>query len=181
MHMLLRNLLTLFRRGAGSLSIDQVGTLSLRVRLIDLDLLRHMNNGVYLSIMDLGRIDLLKRIGAAARLRTLGIYPVIVSQTITFRRSLELGQRYVLETRFLGSDEKATYLEQRFVVDGEIYARAVVRARFLRAKGGTVGPAELTEVTGVGLDDRPLPEWIARWASDVALPASRAPAPSIWE
>jgi acyl-CoA thioesterase FadM len=178
--MLIRNLIALFARRGGPVSIQDVSTLRLRVWPIDLDLLRHMNNGVYLSIMDLGRIDLLGRLGVASALRAGGIYPVIVSEAITFRRSLELWQKYTLETRFLGSDAKATYLEQRFVVGGEIYARAVVRARFLRRSGGTVSPSELAQETGVDLTTSALPTWIERWTEDVALPPSRAAAPSTW-
>jgi acyl-CoA thioesterase FadM len=180
MHMLFRNLIALFARGRRPASINDVASLNLRVWPSDLDLLRHMNNGVYLSIMDLGRIDLLERLGVATALRAGGIYPVIVSETVTFRRSLELWQKYTLETRFLGSDAKATYLEQRFVVGGEIYARAVVRARFLRRSGGTVSPVELAEEAGIDLTTAPLPQWIERWTEDVALPATRAAAPSVW-
>lgn len=34
-----------------------------RVWPTDLDILRHVNNGVYLSLMDLARVDLLSRAG----------------------------------------------------------------------------------------------------------------------
>jgi acyl-CoA thioesterase FadM len=156
-----------------------------RIRLTtlptDIDLLRHMNNGRYLSLFDLGRWDLLVRSGLADATRRRGWYPVVASETITFRRSLELWQRFVVETRFLGHDERSLYLEHRAVVDGEIYASAIIRARMLRRGGGTVGHDELFAAVA-----RPegLPEvapWVREWAEASALPSTRRPAPSVWD
>jgi len=179
--MLLRTILTLLRaRRRPPLDIHDVGRLSMRVLPNDLDVQRHVNNGVYLSLMDLGRLDLLVRTGAWKRMREFGCYPVIASETITFRKSLQVWQRYTIETRIAGYDEKAVYIEQRFVVDGEIYAKAHLRGRFLKNAGGVVSVAELAELLEVSMDAVVLPEWIDRWARDVALPSTRAEAPSIW-
>lgn len=179
--MLLRTILTLLRaRRRPPLDIHEVGRLSMRVLPNDLDVQRHVNNGVYLSLMDLGRLDLLVRTGAWKRMREFGCYPVIASETITFRKSLQVWQRYTIETRIAGYDEKAVYIEQRFVVDGEIYAKAHLRGRFLKNAGGVVSVAELAELLEVSMDAVVLPEWIDRWARDVALPSTRAEAPSIW-
>jgi len=89
-----------------------------RVMPTDLDILKHMNNGVYLSIADIGRFDLLRRNGVWAIFAGRGWYPVVASETISFRKSLELWQPFVVESRILGFDEKAVYVEQRFTVDG---------------------------------------------------------------
>lgn len=40
--------------------------------------------------------------------------------------------------------------------------------------------AELIAVSGMTPETRELPEWIGRWGDDVALPSSRADAPSVW-
>ena len=152
-----------------------------RVKLSDLDLLRHMNNGTYLSLCDLGRIDLMRRSGMWSALGRKGWYPVVVQQSISYRRSLELFQKFTLETRWAGLDEKGVYIEQRFTVDGQVTARAYVRARFLKRGGGTVSVAELLELFGVS--EPPANEamaWLPRWSQESALPASRAEAPSIW-
>lgn len=161
--------------------IHDVGRLTLRVLPTDLDVNRHVNNGVYFSLMDLGRFDLLHRSGAWAAMMKNGFYPVVASETITFRKSLEPWQRYVLESKIAGYDEKAVYLEQRFVVDGELYAQGYVRGRFLKKRGGTVSMAELARMLGVDLSEVTLPPWLAEWAADVALPSTREDAPSIWD
>src|SRR5690606_21299243 len=50
------------RRGR-RLELDEVGRIRLTTLPSDIDLLRHMNNGRYLSLFDLGRWDLLTRTG----------------------------------------------------------------------------------------------------------------------
>ena len=61
-----------------------------RVWLTDLDLLGHMNNGVYLTILDVARIDLIARSGLLTKLQVADLYPVVAAETIRFRRSLRL-------------------------------------------------------------------------------------------
>jgi acyl-CoA thioesterase FadM len=167
-------------RRASKLHIHDVGRTDFRVVPTDLDVLGHMNNGVYLSIMDLGRMDLMIRAGSWAQLSKLGYYPVASSETITFRKSLQPWQRFTLETRIVGYDTKAVFVEQRFVVAGEIFARGFIRARFLKKSGGTVSMSELADALGVDTTTVTLPSWLARWSDDVVLPATRAEAPSQW-
>jgi acyl-CoA thioesterase FadM len=179
--MFLRTALHLFlARRAPKLRIDDVARMTLRVLPADVDFLGHMNNGVYLSIMDLGRLDLLVWSGVWSTFQRLGYYPVVANETISFRRSLQPRQRYVLETRIAGYDDRSVYLEQRFVVDGEIYARAFVRGRFLKKSGGIVTMSELSDAVGIDTTQLPPAEWLARWAADVALPGTKAAAPSVW-
>lgn len=167
------------RRGR-RLAPTDVGRVTLTTMPTDLDLLRHMNNGRYLSLMDLGRWDLLIRTGLAGAMRRHGWYAVVSSETISFRKSLHPWQRFTLESRLLGHDEKAVYMEHRCVVDGEIYARAVVRARMMKRSGGTLSHDELFGAIGrhEGIPD--VEPWVHEWAAASALPSTRAAAPSIW-
>jgi acyl-CoA thioesterase FadM len=165
-------------RRRSPLGVHDVGTMRLRVLPTDLDILGHMNNGVYFSIMDLGRMDLMIRSGMWAKFRARGWYPVMASATMTFRKSLQPWQLFDLETRIVGYDDKATFVEQRFVVDGEIYAQGIAKARFLK-KGGTVSLAELAELTGTDVSLTP-PAWVTAWSTGGTLPSTRADAPSTW-
>ena len=157
-----------------------VVTTRFRVLPTDLDIYRHMNNGRYLSIADIGRFDLLKRNGLFDKMKRLGWYPVVASSTISYRKSLMPWQRFAVESRFLGYDERAVYLEQRFVVKGEVYARMFIRGRFLKRGGGHVAMDELHDVIGVAPHEVQVPEWLLEWGTDVALPSTKAPAPSVW-
>ncbi len=162
------------------LGVHDVGRMTLRVLPTDLDILGHMNNGVYFSLMDLGRMDLMIRAGVWKRLIAAGYYPVMSNETATFRKSLTPWLKFDLETRIVGYDDRAIYAEQRFVVDGEIYMSSMTRARFLKKTGGTVSLAELAELTGVDATALQAPAWTAQWANDIQLPPTREPAPSIW-
>ena len=179
--MIFRTILHLLRsRLASRLGVHDVGRVRMRVVPTDLDVLGHMNNGVYFSIMDLGRIDLMIRSGSWSVLRARGYYPVMGNESITFRKSLQPWQRFVVESRIVGYDAKAVYVQQRFVVDGEIFAEAMTRGRFLKKSGGTVPMAELGELLGVDVSALPAPEWVASWVENITLPPTREPAPSVW-
>jgi acyl-CoA thioesterase FadM len=187
MHMFFRTMLHLlvFSRRKPRLGHYDVASTNFVVLPTDQDILNHMNNGVYLSIMDVARFDMLVRNGVWAIFKERGWYTVVVSETISFRKSLELWQRFTVESRILGFDEKAVYVEHRAVrpdADGnpEIYAQAFIRGRFLKKSGGTVPMDELLEAVGAVPDGLEVPEWLLSWATDVALPATRAEAPSVW-
>jgi acyl-CoA thioesterase FadM len=180
-----RTLLVMWRarrrlRREGQLSPGDVGRIRVTTLPTDIDVLRHMNNGRYLSLFDLGRWDLLGRTGMTDAMKRNGWYAVVSAETVTFRKSLELWQRFDVESRLLGHDDKAIYLEHRAVVDGEIYARAIIRARMLKRSGGTLSHHELFAAVGrpEGLPD--VEPWVHEWATASALPSTRAEAPSLW-
>jgi len=173
-------LVMLFGKRRPPVGIHEVSRLRLRVLPTDLDFLGHMNNGVYLSIADLGRMDLLVRSGVWASFQKLGYYPVVASETITFRKSLQPWQRFDLDSRVVGYDAKAVYIEQRFVVNEEVFATMFIRGRFLKKSGGVVTIPELSQAIGVDVAGFPPPAWLDTWATDVALPPTRAEAPNDW-
>lgn len=185
MNVIWRTLLVIFQarrrlRRDGLIAPAGIGRIRLTTLPTDLDILRHMNNGRYLSLFDLGRWDLLIRTGLFDAMKQRGWYAVVSSETVTFRKSLELWQRFDVESRFIGHDDKALFLEHRAVVDGEVYARVIVRARMLRRSGGTISHEELFGALGrpEGVPD--IDEWIHDWAVASALPPTKKPAPSVW-
>ncbi|WP_430294956.1 acyl-CoA thioesterase [Sinomonas sp. B1-1] len=180
MHLLLRTLLLLITsRRRTPLSVWETSSLPLRVLPTDIDLAMHVNNGMYFSLMDLGRFDLMVRAGAWDRMRARGWSPVVNLETITFRKSLTLWQRYTVETRIIGFDEKAMFFEQRMVADGEVYARAYIAARLV-SSAGPVPNEEIFAEVGHPPADLVLPEFLHRWREENALPSTRRPAPHAW-
>jgi acyl-CoA thioesterase FadM len=180
-----RTLLTIWHakvqlRRKGTLEPTAVGRVRVRTLPTDLDLLGHMNNGRYASLFDLGRFDLLIRTGIWDVFKKKGWYAVVASETITFRKSLELWQRFTVESRLLGHDDKSAYLMHRAVVDGEVYAEMIVRARFLRRSGGIVPHEELFAALHRPDNLDELAPWVLEWAAASALPSTKKPAPSVW-
>ena len=180
MHLLLRTLLLLLRSPRRpALSVWESASLPLRVLPTDIDIALHVNNGMYFSLMDLGRFDLMVRSGVWQRMRRRGWAPVAAGETIAFRKSLQLWQHYSIETRIIGLDTKAIYFEQRMVADGEIYARAYIATRLV-TKGRPVSQEEILREFGGPPADLVLPEWIHDWWETNALPGARTPAPHLW-
>ena len=169
-------------RRRSKLKINDVSRIDMRVLPSDLDVYNHMNNGVFLTLMDLGRYDQGLRTGIWQIWNKKGWYPIVVNSTISYRKSLEPWQKFTLETKVIGWDDIAYYIEQRFVRNGEIYAKAIMRGRFLKRSWGILTPQEVMEGSGGWPGETPVvPEWILRWAKDVQLPKGKEPAPSTWD
>ena len=143
----------------------------LRVHPGDLDLYRHVNNGVYLQMMDIGRAHYLADLGAYPLLAERGWYPVVAASTMTYRRSLTLGQRVDLTTRLVGWDPRVTYLEQTFTRSTargtEHVARGVVAGRFLSRAGERVPAPDVITLLDPGAVAPELPADVAAWARAV--------------
>lgn len=164
-----------------ALHVGEVCRTPLRVNLGDLDIYRHVNNGTYLTIADLGRYEWMLRTGLWKRFGVRGWYPVVAAQTTTYRKSLEWGQRFILETRLLGLDARDIYIEHRFVVENEVYARIFIRGRIISRKGRV--SIEEVERAVPGLKELPhrVPAWIDTWHEATRLPSTRQEAPSVWD
>ncbi len=142
-----------------------------RVRVLptDLDLYLHVNNGTYLQMMDVARSNYIADIGGFPPLKEKAWYPVVAASTMTYRRSLRLGDRVHITTRVLGWDERVVYLEQVFTRRGEQCARGVVAGRFLtRGSGERVpAPAVVARLAGEQIESPELPDEVLRWARAV--------------
>lgn len=169
-------------RFKSKLGINEVARRTFRVWPTDLDAFNHVNNGVYLSIMDLGRFDHLLRSGKWPICKKLGWYPVVVAVSIVYRKSLAPWVTFDIESRIVGWDNEAFFVEQRFTRNGEVYTKAIVKLRWLKRPRGIVTPTELLDALGGWPGDQPvLPKWISEWSSNSALPKGRESAPSIWD
>ena len=164
MNLYFRLLLFMVRvRFRSRLSIWDTSHVRFRVNPSDLDVQRHMNNGRYLTLMDLGRMDLMVRSRFWQRITDQGWYPVVAGQSITYRRSLQLWEQFDLASRVIGHDDRWIYMEQVFRRDGKVVADAIVRARFLRKTGGSVPMDEVLALVQPLPESLQLPEWIADW------------------
>jgi acyl-CoA thioesterase FadM len=110
-----------------------VSRLRFRVLPNDIDALLHMNNGRYLTVMDLGRVDLLIRTGLWNLVRRKGWTPLVGTALVNFRREMHVFQSYFLETRIAGWVGQLAVIEHKFVFakgprTGEVAAIALVRA-----------------------------------------------------
>lgn len=181
MHMIFRFLLMLLQaRRRPKLDLFDVDTMPMRALLTDIDIAGHINNGMYFSLFDLGRFDLMVRAGAWDAMKSRRWTPVVQAETITFRKSVVFNQKFSVETRIAGMDERSIYFDQRIVSGGEIYVSALICTRLL-GRQGPISNEEILAAFGAEVpEDLELPEWAAQWRESTALPGSRKPAPHSW-
>ena len=111
----------------------------------DLDLSLHVNNGKYLSLMDLGRLDLMVGAGLWRAILRHRWTPIASNVLIRYRREIRLFQRVRLETRLLTWDATNVVMEQIFVLeggprDGQVAARALFKGGIYDRAGRTFVP-----------------------------------------
>jgi acyl-CoA thioesterase FadM len=151
MNLIFRMFLTIFfANRASTLGPLDKSHKAMRVLPNDLDVQMHMNNGRYLSIMDLGRIDLMVRTGFWTIARKSGWFPVVGSVRVDYRRQLTVFQRYDMTSQIVGWDDRWIFLEQQFLVGEKIHARAIFKT-MIRSKAGLVTPADVMKATGVDI------------------------------
>jgi len=138
------------------------GRIAFRVWPNDCDINLHLNNGRYLTFMDLGRTHLLAQIGLLGKLLKFRWAPVLSAAEINFLRPIQPFQKFDLGTRLLTWDDKYFYMEQRFVAGGQLCAVALVKGLFLH-RGKRVQSREILAVLQHNLPAPDMPEVLRHW------------------
>lgn len=159
----------------GRLGPGDASVLRFRVWPGDLDFNGHLNGGRYLTLMDMGRVDLILRTGLLASMRRHRWLPVIAEARIEYRRELRLFQRYRLTTRILGWDAKWFFIEHVLERGGKLITRALLRT-VVRSRDGAVEPSRVLGALGVPQESPPLPEEVLRWSRERGTVTAAAPA-----
>lgn len=146
-------------------SMHEPSRIFVRVWPNDLDLNIHMNNGRFLTLMDLGRMDVMLRIGAMRLWFGKGWQPLVATSMCRHFKPLTCFQRFELRTTVLGWDEKWIYFEQRFLRGETLHALAVVKA-VMAGKEGPVPTQKLFTELELEADfprSPALPAWVHAW------------------
>ena len=141
-----------------------------RVLPNDLDLNGHMNNGRYLTMLDLMLIEYFVRFGFFGLMLQQGWRPMAGGSFITYRRGLKPFQRYTLRFRTEGSNEHWNFMRFEFH-DGERLCAAGYVKGAVVGKLGLVPNAQSCALLGWEQDTR-MPAPVAHWlAGEEALMA----------
>lgn len=136
-----------------------------RVRPGDLDIYMHVNNAVYLNMMDSGRSHMLADMDGLKKLGKLGWYPVVAASSVKYRSSLLLGQKVRLETRVIAWDQRICYLSQVIKHGDKVVTEAWIAARFLTRKHGpNPSPQQVMDVLGYNEESPEIPQDLRAWA-----------------
>lgn len=120
-----------------------VSRLRLRVLPNDLDINLHMNNGRYLTICDLNRVDLFIRTGLMKAMLKRDWIPVIAEHTMTYKKPLGLFDRYDVELAVTHWDDKYFYMTHTFRKDQRVVAEGTSKGCVYARGSGVVSPAEV--------------------------------------
>ena len=164
MNLYLRLLLLLIRLiGLRRQALFGESRVGFRVLPNDCDVNFHMNNGRYLSFMDLGRLHLVAQIGLLGIILRRRWGAALGAAEINFIRPLAPFRKFELVTRLVTWDEKYAYMEQRFESRGVLCAHAFVKGLFLE-RNRPVAPSEVAARLGATNVPPPMPEELQIWA-----------------
>ena len=144
------------------IKIFDTSVVTFRVSPFDLDINRHMTNSRYLSVMDLGRMDLIVRTGLFQHLWKHKWGSVLGAATVRWRRGLNMMQKYYLHSHVIGWDEKWIYLDQKVLSNDDVICHAIVKAIFVGDKG-SLSAHDVMKHIGVSIESPPLPGAVVSW------------------
>ena len=173
MNLYLRLLLTFLRAlGAPRVAPGEAVELRLCVLPTDLDLNGHMNNGRYLTMVDLALATVFIRSGFARLCIARGWRPMGGGSIVYFRRALTVFQRYTLRFTIVAWDEFWSYCRFEFLRDGQVHATGFVKGA-ATGRGGLVRNAEIYSALGYPHPSPPMPEDLTAWIAADRLQGER--------
>ncbi|MFV0361378.1 acyl-CoA thioesterase [Tropicimonas sp.] len=128
----------------------------------DIDMFMELNNGRTLTLYDLGRIVLFRRLGIMGAMRAQGWGGTVAGTSIRYRRRVRAFDRFELRTRLIGWDERFFYAEQSMWVRGECASHGLLRLA-LTDPLGLVPTERVAAVLGAAPESPPLPGWVTAW------------------
>lgn len=149
-----------------------VSRLAFRCWPTDCDTNLHMNNGIYLSIGDLGRTDLMLRSNLWRIVLKNKWMPVLSGSMIRYRRELRPFQPFELQSRIVFWNDRNFVMEHRFVTTRnghpDVAAMALVRGGLYDRKAKRfVPPADIFRAMGnVGPSPEATPDVAAFMAAE---------------
>ena len=121
-----------------------------------------MSTRHFLTLMDLGRIDLAVRTGLFRLVHSRGWGFVAAGASVRFRHPLRPLRFFELRTRALGQDGRWFYFLQETVQGGRTCSSVLLRGG-IRGKNGLVPAQEILAAMEWSEWNPELPDWVQRW------------------
>ena len=138
---------------------DYTDSVSLIVLPQDIDPFMELNNGRYVTLLDLGRFSLGAKVNMGGFLKRNKWSLTIIGTYNEYRYRLRLFQRFVLETKIIGYDDKWFYFFQKAERNGKTHMASVVKFAYT-SKEGLVMPKVVISAMGIKYDPNNLPVWV---------------------
>lgn len=134
----------------------------------DLDVWLELNNGRTLTLYDLGRLVLFRRIGIVGVMRRQGWGGTVAGSSVMYRRRIRAFDRFEMRTRLLGWDDKFFYFEQAMWRRDACASHVLLRTA-ITDRNGLVRSNRVTAAAGIAEESPPLPDWVRAWSEADAL------------
>ena len=151
--------------------------ITMRVWPNDLDTNAHLNNGRYLTLMDLGRFDLMTQCGLVRIVTKNRWFPVTGGVMVRFERPLHLFEKIMLRSQIIGWDEKWLFFNHDLFSGAHRAARATTRGLF-RSRGQSISSQQLLDAMNYDGASMVLPEYVQQWMEIDRLMIQNQPEPS---
>ncbi|WP_133408449.1 thioesterase family protein [Parashewanella tropica] len=144
--------------------IGFLGTSTIQFRALpsDCDVNFHLTNSRYAAFMDLARTYMMAEMGLLKKFLKLKWMPVVNASEFTYIRDIKPLEKFKIDTKIVGWDEKYFYLEQRFTTARGLHAIAHVRGVFIH-KRKQVPLDELLTTVGFDEEQPTLPPEMQQW------------------
>ena len=138
---------------------EKYDEINLTVLPNDIDPFMELNNGRYVTLLDLGRYAYGGRIKMGTFLKKNNWSLTIVGTYNEYRYRLKLFRKFQLKSKIIGYDEKWFYFFQKAERNGKTHMASVVKFAFT-SKKGLVLPYEVVPKMDLKYNPNELPEWI---------------------
>lgn len=128
----------------------------------DIDGFLEMNNGRILTILDLGRTVLARRVGLLSALRENRWGLTMAGVSVRYRRRIRPFEKFQVVSRAVGWDDRFFYLDQSIWV-GDVCAVQALYRSAVTDKNGIVDPQTVFDAAGTKVAPPPFPSWIQNW------------------
>jgi len=128
----------------------------------DIDPWMELNNGRTLTLYDLGRLPMGKRMGFDTLGKRKGWGLTVAGNSTRYRRRVRLFDRFEMRSRILGWDARFIYMDQTMWRGSECTSQMLLRSA-VASKNGIVPPAEVMRALGHPERSPALPGWVQAW------------------
>ena len=150
-------------RNAASIGINQTHVSNHICWPWDLDVWWELNNGRTLTLFDLGRIPMVRRLGLTGAIARRGWGITIAGTSVRYRRRIRVFERVEMRSRVIGWDARFFYMEQTlWNRGGECTTQAIFRSA-TTSRSGIVPPRDVVAEMGFTGEPPDLPEWVQAW------------------
>jgi len=123
---------------------------------------RELNNGRTLTLYDLGRLPLARRVGLVKVLRDNRWGLTMAGASVRYRARVRAFQKVEIRSRAITYDARFVYLEQSMWRGATCCSHILYRSA-VTDRSGIVSPERVMEALGAPLTPPPMPDWVRHW------------------